>query len=189
MLVAPNLAPFFASIQAWVISERAVATQVAKGLSAAAFNELPTVSAQYSGDFAANWRYDVGKVDTSFTPNALPKSQRRQKYTYKDEGGRHAAHYADRKMGDIEAVSYAYSHNAGKEDKFVTLGPTIYISNSAEHTEFYAWKIENDQIKFREGNEGHPVAKTTGLISAMYGGVLTPIKIAALLATKIGRGA
>ena len=92
-------------------------------------------------------------------------------------------------MGDIEAVSYAYSHNAGKEDKFLTLGPTIYISNSAEHTEFYAWKIENDQIKFRDGNEGHPVAKTTGLISAMYGGVLTPIKIAALLATKIGRGA
>jgi hypothetical protein len=188
MLFATNLDPFFDSIQAWVVTQRLVATHVARGLSVEAFNHLPTVSAQYSGDFAANWRYKVGAVDTSFTPDALPKSTLRRHYSNRKKDGAHiTSFYSDRKMGSQEAIVYAYGHNAGKEGAVVALGPSIYISNSAKHDEFYAWKIENNEIKFRDGNEGSPVAKTYGLMAARFGGVLTPEKIALLISVKIGR--
>ena len=36
----------------------------------------------------------------------------------------------------------------------IKLGGTVYITNSAQHEDAYAWKIENNQITFRTPNMG-----------------------------------
>jgi hypothetical protein len=187
MLQAKNLDAFFKQVKDWSAQQKVVVGEVGRGLSAYAFNHLPPISAQYSGDFAANWKYKVGSVDPNFTENVLPDIAK---------VGRHSgglsdsavAHYTSARIkGHPDAINYAYSANAGKEGEF-TFGSTAYISNSANHDEHYAWKIENGSIKFRPGNIGHPVAYTVLKMSARFSGQLSPFNIEALRKMRIGTG-
>lgn len=187
MLHAKNLDAFFKTVKDWSAQQKVVVGAVGRGLSAYAFNYIPTVSAQNSGDFAANWKYSVGSVDTSFASGVLPDLKGRLLFRYTDLKNRHRVYESGRIQGHPDAVSYAYASNRGKDGEFV-FGSTAYISNSATHDEAYAWKIENGTIKFRPGNTGHPVANTLSLMTAQFGGVLSPTKINMLMNTRIGRG-
>ena len=187
MLQAKNLDAFFKQVKDWSAQQKVVVGEVGRGLSAYAFNYIPTISAQNTGDFAANWKYSVGSVDTTFKSGALPNLNGRLLFRYRDLKNRHRVYESGRIQGHQDAISYAYSANVGKDKEFV-FGSTAYISNSAVHDQAYAWKIENGTIKFRPRNEGHPVANTVSLMTSQFGGVLSPAKIAALINTKIGRG-
>jgi hypothetical protein len=171
-----DFAAFSAAVRRWQNKQTQVVTEVGRGLSAAAFNYIVEISPQYSGDFAANWKYSLGTPDTSFTPDVL---------TFKGvvAGGFMTS---DRTVGDPEAINYAYARNVGKDSTF-TLASKAFISNSAVHDEPYAWKIDEGTIKFIAPNEGHVRARTIEHLTAKYGFVpLTPVQVAELQRTRVG---
>ena len=184
---------FIASIRKWQAGRQIVAAEVARGISAVAFNHIVRISPQYSGDFAANWNYAFGQPSTAFTPGALsprPAAKERLIYRTVKRGSSlivrsRGAKDSLRIAGDPEAINYAYQRNRGADVGF-TLATVAYISNSAVHTEPYAWKIENGKIRFRSGNKGHVRRETVAYIQRVYGGPLTPAKIAALRAARVG---
>lgn len=164
MLEIRNLEEVFKQLDRWEAEVKQMAEGVARGLSILVFKGVLQRSAQYSGDFAGNWRYRVGSIDHSFTPDIFPVSDN-------IPGGvarlMHLKPSVLRTEGHSQAISYAMSQNTGKAAQY-KLGSVAYISNSAEHDEPYAWLIEGGKIKFREGNSGAPVARTLDGIRSMY---------------------
>lgn len=143
-VVIQNLDKFEADVQSWFKAVRGAAEEAAVGLAKRVFDKVLIESPQSSGDFTANWKVSVGVPDTTFTIGVLKQRQSHPDH----EGIRWDLLY---KRGDPEAIAYAKSHAHWQPIK---LGQTIYISNSAEHDENYAMKIENGQINFRPVNSG-----------------------------------
>ena len=140
-----GLDAFDRQVMAWFGAVEKATAQAAVGLARRVFDKVLIESPQYSGDFAANWQVSVGVPSTKFTVGVIrPKIK-----AYADSDG--IRDFEPFKRGDPEAVAYAKSHAAWPELK---LGQTIYISNSAEHDEPYAWAIENGKINFRPVNAG-----------------------------------
>lgn len=134
----PNLDAFAGQLAQWAEGVREQMAQAARGLALEALREITEQSPQYSGDFAANWKLSVGAPNFSF-----------QGQLFSLTGG-------PRLMGDREAIEYAWANNQGALNGF-RLGDTIYLANSAEHDQAYAWRIEDNKIKFRPGNKGAPL--------------------------------
>lgn len=132
--------------------------QVYVGLSVKLFSTIVNGSAQYSGDYAANWKLSVGKPNYTFTPYALGEPQ------IQVVNGRLAAAGSKRKMGHSQAIAYAFAGAAGTLAG-AALNEDIFITNSAAHDEPYAWLIENGVIKFRQGNQGKTVSRALGSLS------------------------
>ena len=147
-----NFSQFEKAVQDWVIDTKGLCVGVARGISVEIFNELLSFSPQYSGDYAANWKYAVDSVDQSFTPLMFVHPGR-QEHGHLERYLTEARH-----PNEQQAVHWAKAANAGRDKQVVRLGQTINISNSAIHDDdLYAWKIEHDRINFRPVNIGHGV--------------------------------
>jgi len=153
----------------WLADVTQVATEVARGLSVRWFKEALARSPQYSGDFAANWRYSRNSGDTNFETGFVRASRRHRKQDVDMTGGEAF------KLGDWPAQGVALKLNSWREMGF-KLGDIVYISNSSTHDEPYAWKIENNQVKFRPQNAGAGAvaARTTAYMSQAYAVVESP---------------
>lgn len=140
-----NLAEFDRDVMAWFAAVEEAAAEAAVGLAKRVFDKVLIESPQYSGDFAANWKVSVNAPSTAFKPDAVRPSFAK----YHDQDG-----IKQRKpfgRGDPEAIAHAKAQANWSKIK---LGDVIYISNSADHDEAYAFKIEEGKIKFRPVNEG-----------------------------------
>jgi hypothetical protein len=155
-LVLDNLDQFEGQIVDWVMSVRALTREVAEGFANFAFIHVTDMGAQFTGDFVGNWRMEVGGITPKFERGLFTVHQREDPSNV-------------RFMGHPEAINYARNNARGRLNNF-HLGDTIYIHNSAEHDEPYAWKIENGQIKFREVNLGadRPVGNWMDIVYALY---------------------
>ena len=131
-----NLPAFDAKVMAWFAAVEKATAEAAVGLAREAFEQIIETGPQYSGDFVANTKVSVGAPApiSAFQPFVL-----------------HDSTHDPFKMGDSPAMAYARSHVDWPK---LTLGQTIYISSSAKHDEFYAWKIEDGVIKLRPENAG-----------------------------------
>ena len=131
-----NLTAFDAKVQAWFAAVEKATAEAAVGVAREAFEQIIETGPQYSGDFVANTKVSVGAPAplSAFQPFVL-----------------HDSTHDPFKMGDSPALEYARSRADWPN---LTLGQTIYISSSAKHDEFYAWKIEDGAIKLRPENAG-----------------------------------
>ncbi len=131
-----NLSAFDAQVDAWFAAVEKAATEAAVGLAREAFEQIIENGPQNSGDFVAQTKVSVGAPApvSDFEPFQL-----------------HNKANDPFQMGDSPAMEYAKSHAVWPTIK---LGQTVFISSSAKHDEFYAWKIEKGQIKLRPENAG-----------------------------------
>lgn len=145
MIYCSNVDEVIGAVDAWAKAAERKAELKLKVIAAHALRWLSTHSPQFSGDFAANWRVSVNGVDTSFVSDALGQSGLTVgKFGHLERANVH-------KQGDVEAINYAFSHG-GPVINQAHLGDYITIANSAKHDTSYAWKIENNFIKFRPEN-------------------------------------
>lgn len=175
-----EFAQAMAAIDQWLEDVDVLAAGVARGLSVELFNEAVKNSAQYSGDFASNWRYSVGHIDTTFVPLMATHPGRQE------HGHLERFLIEPRIQGDARAIRWAKAGNAGKDLAFTKLGQTAYISNSAVHDEPYAWLIEENQIKFRTGNSGAPLSRALKKVEGQYGATISRTEALRLISTHIG---
>lgn len=145
-----NLDKFIGSLDTWIEKVQDETMHVANGIVATIFHDILQRSAQSSGDFAGNWQYSINYVNTTFNELNL-----------RDQGKPLF------KVGDHQAITYAKAMNRGR-DKGYKIGDTFYLSNSAEHEEPYAMKIERNQIDFRYPNQGETRAKAIKNIVDQY---------------------
>lgn len=152
MLKVSGLADFDAAVKGWLGAVEDAAAKAAVGLAKETFGMLLRGSPQYSGDFAASWRVGYGTVDRTYEQNL-----------FSDD----LFSVGPFQQGSHKAMDFA---RAKAQWKPLQLGEHIYISNSATHTEPYAWKIENGQIKFRAVNSGseHLVRRTVTFLGNIY---------------------
>lgn len=163
MLEIKNLEALERQFEMWERDVRNLTEEVVKGYAIQAFHNLLTHSAQYSGDFAANWNVNVNySGPVVFVPFSPTRRQMdRQGKTLSGETKPFI-------MGDSPAINEAKKRQAGTLNNF-RLGDEIIISNVAEHNgEQYTKLIENNQIKFRLGNSGRPVAETSEFMKIRY---------------------
>lgn len=137
MIEIKNLGQVIRQIEVWEVAVNKLVEDVARGLTIKLFKTAVEFSPQYSGDFAANWRYSLNAPDTSFDG---------QLFTVLGTDNQ-----VRRRQGDRQAISYAHAVNSGRASPF-KLGDTVYISNSAEHGESYAEKVWKDSIRRRQAN-------------------------------------
>lgn len=142
-----GIGKFDAAVKAWFASVETASAAVAVGLARRVFDKVLIESPQYSGDFAANWKVtiDAPAPASAFNADAVAK----KRHGYPDATGIHE--FTPFKRGDPEAIAYAKAHATWASIK---LGQSIFISNSAEHDELYAWQIEHGIINFRPVNVG-----------------------------------
>lgn len=170
-----NIGQVVSQIDEWEAQVYEATRRAVMGLSIKMFHRVIEKSAQYSGDFAANWKIQPKVVDTHFEPNVL---SHRSKPWDGSTRKRLGPEFQPRIMGDPAAKQYALSANAGRLSGF-QLGDDIWISNSAAHDEPYAWKIEDGKIKFRAGNRGAPVKQAFDMVSSAYS-VIGPSELSRL---------
>lgn len=162
MIEVKGLAAFDSTIQDWFREVEQAAAEAAVGMAKSAFNSILNNSPQFSGDFVANWKVEVGGVTPSFESNVIKGFNRSSPY----------------QVGDSPAISYAKSKAKWPKLK---LGQDIYLHNSAFHEEPYAFKIENNQINFRPVNEdAHHVVTRALYATAFLNNPMTRDRLAAL---------
>lgn len=147
MLEITNLDQVLKQLEDWESAVYVMATEVFRGISVRMFHTALEHSPQFSGDFAANWRYSLKQPDVSFDANlfSLPT----QKNDPGEYGRRNVVAFH---RGSQQAIQHAKTYNAGREMSF-KLGDDIFISNSAVHDDPYAKMIWEGKIKFREVNQ------------------------------------
>lgn len=139
MIKITNLNKVIADIDRWLLAVHEDVEQIAIGMMKVMLNQAIYHSPQYSGDFVANYKVSVGKIDTSYTQGVFSDKKFPTKAPYQ--------------KGDMPAISFAAAANVGKGAGF-RLGNTIWLSNSSAHDETYAWKIENNTLRLRPQNFG-----------------------------------
>lgn len=117
-----------------------------------------SISPVYSGDFASNWNVSVGKPDVTFISNIDYTASNR---SYTREKGFSVVPEPVTQPWGVGNFSFAG----------FTLGSTVYLSNSAEHDEPYAFLIEENRIAFRPVNQNKDAvrAKTAAHIVNTWG--------------------
>jgi len=133
-----NHSAFKAQVNAWVNSVRAGAEKVVYRMMYDAQLYAMSRSPVYSGDFASNWNVSYGTPDTTF----------REGPTISRDYGRGLSSPRDSIWGRGNFSMTGFQ-----------LGQTAYLTNAAQHREpgettvdYYAWKIEDGLIKFRDVN-------------------------------------
>lgn len=178
---APNFDQFSKQIDDWLRDAETLAVHVARGLSAEVFELVLQMSPQYSGDFAGNWKYSVGSPDRSFSKLGLMTKKRSH-----DTGPATWSRNVPFITGSILAIKVARTLNAGEDLGLIRLGQTAYISNSAYHTDAYAWEIENNEIMFRAGNYGMVGVRVFSLLDSKYAGGIGKIDAIRLSRMNVG---
>jgi hypothetical protein len=149
MVKVEGTGKFFEDIDKWIHQVEQISEGVVRGLAIQSFNFIVENSAQYSGDFAANWNLSVGQPDYQFTDGVLTNLRGYELIT--------------RIAGDSEAVELAKGR-ARSVLGSIKFGSSVYITNTAGNEEDYAWKIENGTVNFRDGNQGHTVERAMDLL-------------------------
>jgi hypothetical protein len=187
MIKVDNLAQVNRQIDDWFANVEAETQDVAKAIAAHALRWIATQSPQYSGDFAGNWKIGIDKINTDFEPYVFTQGK---------------PWVAMFRQGSGAAVQRSLSLGLPLLSKF-ELGQSINISNSAAHYYFvmrmkginqtrdlddpatldfqkagkdhYAWKIEDNKIKFRpeNGQGGNVRQRFLNYFGSAYA-VLTP---------------
>lgn len=148
MVEFKNFGQVFETIDKWQTDVARMTEKYCRGVSVAIFRQAIENSVQYSGDFAANWKYNLNTVDTSFTPEALHgRVPHGSLFTPIDDTG-----------DTWQAREISVRNARGKDDAF-KLGDIIYISNSAAHDEPYAVGIEQGTIYLRVKDNAHPLER------------------------------
>lgn len=152
MLKVSGLAEFDAAVKGWLGAVEETAAKTAVSIAKDTFGMLLRGSPQYSGDFTASWRVGYNNVDRTYEQNL-----------FSDD----LFSAGPFQQGSHKAMDFA---RAKAKWRPLKLGEHIYISNSATHTEPYAWKIESGQIKFRAVNSGseHLVRRTVTFLGNIY---------------------
>ena len=132
--MSAGLDAFDAKVKGWFAAVTEAVGEAAVGLAHQAFTEILETAPQYSGDFVANTRVNVGFPLTTFDPFVV-------------DPGVHRPY----KMGDPTAQQHAIQQAVWTVPK---LGQSIFISSTAKHDDFYSWKIEEGSIKLRPENQG-----------------------------------
>jgi hypothetical protein len=141
MLKVTNLDQVEAEFEAWLHQQESVLERVAIGLTKVALGKALEYSPQYSGDFAANWKLYVNKIELDIQVDVFPGQQ----FPAEDPFQRR----------DTPAIQYAIKANEERVNEFnFRWGDTIWLANSAVHEDLYAWKIEDGLLKLRPVNYG-----------------------------------
>ncbi|UCV26798.1 hypothetical protein [Ferribacterium limneticum] len=149
MIYASNVDQVAKDLEAFLLAAERKATLKLKVIGGHALRWLATNSPQYSGDFAANWKVAINGIDLTFNDHAVSAAgTAKARSVGQIVEGHDAAMF---QQGSAPAVSFSFSHG-GPVINRARVGDTITISNSAVHDEPYAWKIEKNQIKFRDEN-------------------------------------
>lgn len=148
-----NIEKFSEQLTEWTDRVEEQVMDSANGIAVELFNTLLEESPQYSGDFVANWQYEINSITPTF-----------QEVNLLEETGRWEAAGPYRR-GSMPAIRYAKAMNKGRDHTY-QLGDTFYLHNSATHNEPYALKIEEGTINFRHevGNFGHVVARSVAAV-------------------------
>ena len=162
MIDISNLSQFTAQLDQFADGVEQSVESVAEALAHEALVYLVNHSAQYSGDFTANWNYSVGIPNTSWKEDIFNLNASEPVI-----------------MGHGRAISYAMSKKR-KDYRPIVLGETIYLTNGSQHDQAYAQMIEDNQIDFRPGNSGAPMARTIEYIASRYS-ALTTLETARLI--------
>lgn len=139
MLKVGNIDKFFSEIDHW---EKQVAREyelIAIGMMKVMLGKALQTSPQYSGDFVANYKLSINKVDTSFKEGVFPDRMFPTENPFQRK--------------DSQAIRYAIAANDGKLSG-AKVGDTLWLANSANHHDLYAWKIEDNLVKLRPVNYG-----------------------------------
>jgi len=159
-----GLPEFDARVKGWFAAVEKAASKAAAGLAKAAFTHIIENGPQYSGDFVANIKVGLGKINYDFDPGVVPHERGYHNLAGKEgvlnPGGR----------GDKPAMDYARTY-AALEWGRVKLGESIFISSTAAHDEPYSWLIEDGKIKFRPENLGadHVFQRAHAHVKNLYG--------------------
>ena len=151
-----GLSEFDSAVDAWFGAVEKATSEAAVGLAHEVFEQILETSPQYSGDFTANTKISVGAPDTSFTPDIFPNTMKSPFH-----------------VGSSPAQEYA---KANAHWTTPALGQSIFISSSAKHDDWYAWLIENGQIKLRPENYGATkvYSRAVNLVSHNYTHIGSP---------------
>lgn len=167
MIEIRNVGEVSQTIDKWLEEVEGIATKFCRGVAVRIFEQTLMNSVQYSGDFAANWKFSLNSIDTSFKRDAVPEFRNQSEvvtWTHGKEGEKQPFFSRFMPMDDrgegarFHAVSYTLRSNRGRDEAF-KLGDTIYISNSAAHDEPYAEGIENGTIKLRIKSNARPLGR------------------------------
>ena len=143
-LSVSNLAEVNGTVKKWFGAVEDAARDAVVGLAKEVLDNALINSPQYSGDYTASWRVSPGVIDYTYEQDAISGAARwNQGAGGPEPFGR----------GDQKAIDFALTHNAAVWPT-IKLGGTVYITNSAQHEDAYAWKIENNEITFRTPNMG-----------------------------------
>ena len=137
-VVLKNLSEFDAKVKAWFGAVEKLAETAAKGVALHVLGVAATITPQYSGTTAANWKIN----DSSWERDPLGT---------KDQDEPAAS------VGDRRAVGYALMQAKGRLAGF-KLGKTIYINNSTmgeAELDSLAVRLDEGKIKLRPVNEGY----------------------------------
>lgn len=142
----------------WLHSVRAAAEKAAVAMAHEALENVTKFGPQYSGQFVASWNLSVDMEDV--TPRQLSGT------SHNLGQGLTPTVYSE---GDWPAISAALNANAGALKGF-KLGHTIYLANNVSHEEPYSWKIERNQISFRDENpsKGRTLMRAEMLLRTKY---------------------
>lgn len=162
MIEVKNSGDFIKALDDWEGAIIDMTWRAVQGLAKELLITLVNNSAQFSGDFAANWNYSVGVPNYTFRENIFGG-----RYLQVEVGqyGRPVGVTSKLIMGHQAALKEALARVKGSSFQ---LGQTIYLTNSAAHDDAYADMIENGTIKFRSGNIGQPVARSLATVSGKY---------------------
>lgn len=170
MLKVDNISQVQKDLDAWINGFEKQAPSIVRSYAAQTFHILLGRSAQFSGDFAANWNVSLNTPDTSF----------RQFVATRNDGTKRGRSWdvsdSNYKRGDKPAMTEAKMRNEGALQGY-KLGDTILMSNASHHMrgktkklDYYAPAIEANQIAWRTGNKdaGNPIAKTKLWMTTRY---------------------
>lgn len=160
MLRVTNRAQFSRQISAWTAKVRAGAEAVAKNMADDALENVTRHGPQFSGQFVASWNLSIGK----------PYTEAREPAGKSLSVGMSAIGEIDPySEGDWPAISAALKANHGALSGF-KLGQTIFLANNVSHDEAYSWKIERNEISFRDDNpsKGNTLARANNMLSTKY---------------------
>lgn len=137
-----------ATFATWMKQVEKTAMRAAAGLASEALKEMLVKGPQYTGDFVSSWTVSFDTPAQFFRP--WPQGAAVRAGLRADNSN--VEPYA---QGDIPAIEYALARATPRfaAAALRPLGTTIYLSNNAVHDEYYAWKIENNQINFRPQNK------------------------------------
>ena len=143
-LSVSNLVDVNREVKKWFDAVEDAARDAVVGLAKEVLDNALINSPQYSGDYTASWRVTFNHIDSTYEKDAISGAARwNQGAGGPEPFGR----------GDQKAIDFALTHNAAVWPT-IKLGGTVYITNSAQHEDAYAWKIENNEITFRTPNMG-----------------------------------